>query len=162
MASHFLCHRPCWSVGYSWSSWDRRLYSKGVLLHSFTSWYFLSCVQGSTCDQSGQNPLKHSATVRDLTWGKGKTESELSHWAIMTRTTGRTVSKRFHWAIMTRTTGRTDSEVSHWAIMTRTTGRTDSEIFHGVIMTRAKLIVLKSKDSLSFGKLLRVSQDFPM
>ena len=48
-----------------------------------------------------------------------RTDSELSHWAIMTRATGRTDSELSHWAIMIRATERTDSEPSHWAIMTR-------------------------------------------
>ena len=64
----------------------------------------------------------------------GKTDSELSHWAIMTRVTGRTDSELSHWAIITRVTGKTDSEWSHWAIMTQPTGRTDSELSHWAIM----------------------------
>jgi len=39
---------------------------------------------------------------------------------------GRTDSELSHWAIMTRATGRTDSELSHWATMTQATGRTVS------------------------------------
>jgi len=53
-----------------------------------------------------------------MTWATGRTDSELSHWAIMTRATGRADSELSQWAIMTRATGRTDGELSHWAIMT--------------------------------------------
>jgi len=60
--------------------------------------------------------------VGNCAWATGRTDSELSHWAIMTRATGRTDSKLSHWAIMSRATGRTGSELSHWAIMTRPQG----------------------------------------
>ena len=36
------------------------------------------------CDQSGKNPLKYSAAVGNWTRATGRTDSELSHWAIMT------------------------------------------------------------------------------
>jgi len=36
------------------------------------------------CDQSGTNPLKYSAMAGNWTRATGRTDSELSHWAIMT------------------------------------------------------------------------------
>ena len=45
------------------------------------------------CDQPGKNPLKYSATAGNWTGDTGRTDSELCHWAIMTRPTGRTDSE---------------------------------------------------------------------
>jgi len=36
-------------------------------------------------DQPGKNPLKYSAVAGNWTRATGRTDSELSHWAIMTR-----------------------------------------------------------------------------
>jgi len=36
------------------------------------------------CDQPGKNPLKYSAVAGNRTRAMGRTDSELSHWAIMT------------------------------------------------------------------------------
>ena len=36
------------------------------------------------CDQPGKNPLKYSAAAGNWTRATGRTDSELSHWAIMT------------------------------------------------------------------------------
>ena len=36
------------------------------------------------CDQSEKNPLKYSAMAGNWTRATGRTDSELSHWAIMT------------------------------------------------------------------------------
>ena len=85
------------------------------------------------------DPLKYSAVAGNWTWATGRADSELFHWAIMTRATGTTDSELFHWAIMTQATWRTDSELSHWAIMVRATWRTDNELFHWAIKTRCAI-----------------------
>ena len=36
------------------------------------------------CDQPGKNPLKYSAVAGNWTQAMGRTDSKLSHWAIMT------------------------------------------------------------------------------
>ena len=87
------------------------------------------------CDQPGISLLKYFVMAENWTRATGRTDSELSHSAIMTWATGRTDSELSHWAIMTRATGRADSELSQWAIMTRATGRTDGELSHWAIMT---------------------------
>ena len=118
---------------------------EGRLSHFLPRW--LRTGWQSAISQGKINPLKYSAVAGNWTRPAGRTDSELSHWAIMTRGPrgGRTVSyptelswpgprgrqtgsELSHWAIMTRATGRTDSELSHWAIMTWATGRTDSEM----------------------------------
>jgi len=44
----------------------------------------LAQVRLAECDQPGENPLKYSAVAGDGTQATGRTDSELSHWAIMT------------------------------------------------------------------------------
>ena len=47
------------------------------------------------CDRPGKNPLEYSAEVRNWTRATGRTDSELSHWAIMTDIGSYSSCKRF-------------------------------------------------------------------
>jgi len=89
---------PGWSVSISWPSWNWRLFPMG---HHSALMVFPELCSRQHMWSARKKFLKYTAMAGNRTWATGRTDGELSRWAIMTRATGRTDSELSHWAIMT-------------------------------------------------------------